>query len=262
MGTWETDEFKRLQNEWYQRLSDSGFEEIENTKNGALKEWSVTRINRMCKRQATGTLYLVSRETRQYYRSAQWLLDLYSFESIRDKKIWELHCEGLSTRQIASQIGTVGYCTVSLRIKKLREIFLKVETIQSVKMVSIRDFHSEDNNFIYATWLHSIHANNNNPNLNRAKSMMNMHKRITEILAQPDTVIKVACLDDAADVILGYAIYQDKKLWWVYIKKAWREMGIAKKLIPQDITSCAFLTKIGKIVKPKTWDVDPGEELE
>lgn len=58
--------------------------------------------------------------------------------------------------------------------------------------------------------------------------------------------IKVACLKDSPDVILGYAVYEGHCLHWVQCKQAWRGIGIAKLLCPETITTVSHLTRLGK----------------
>jgi len=41
----------------------------------------------------------------EYYQRASHLLETYTFPSLRHKKIWRLHSEGLSLREIAKEIG-------------------------------------------------------------------------------------------------------------------------------------------------------------
>jgi len=135
---------------------------------------------------------------------------------------------------------------------------LDVKDVPSINLVKIRNGTIEDEAFIYSTWLRPLYYDNEeNSEINKEKFMKANANRIKQITTYPSVNVKIACLSDAPDVILGYAVIEWRKLWWVYVKKAWREMGIAKKLVPGNIVSCAYLTRLGKSLKPPAWDVDP-----
>lgn len=137
--------------------------------------------------------------------------------------------------------------------------------IPSIGLIRIRESLITDMDLIYSTWLRPLYYDNDEiSEINRNSFMRAMNKRIKYLLDRPSVKVKIACLDDAPDVILGYSVIEWRKLWWIYVKKAWREMGIAKKLVPSHINSCAYLTRLGKTLKPDAWDVDPylKEEVE
>lgn len=58
--------------------------------------------------------------------------------------------------------------------------------------------------------------------------------RVRGILARPDSVLRVACLPDDPDAILGWAVItadQPPKLHFVYVRKEARKNGIARMLL-------------------------------
>lgn len=182
----------------------------------------------------------------------------YRFGRARDRRIWELHCRGLSTREIERQLGSVDHCTVYQVVKKIRAVFLEVKNVTSVSAIKIRDGILGDENFIYSTWLRPLYYDNKEiGEITKEKFMSAMQSRVTQILKYPSVKVKIACLRSDPDVIIGYSVVEWRRLWWVYVKKAWREMGIAKKLVPDNIVSCAYLTRLGKMLKPNAWEVDP-----
>lgn len=255
-------QFKDLQAKWYEKLAEEGFQEIENVRTGQLKQWSMHYVQ--CKRDKDFALNLIQ-ETNQYFHSAQTVLNDYQFKTERERRIWELHCEGLSTRQIADRMGDLDHCTVFQVVKKIRATFLEVNEQPNVSLVKVRKGTIEDMALIYATWLRPLYYDNEEiGEIDKDDFMGAMKRRVEMILKRPSVDVKIACLIDAPDVILGYSIIEWRKLWWVYVKKAWREMGLAKKLVPPYINSCAYLTRVGKILKPKDWKVSPylSEELE
>lgn len=95
---YRTEEFKKLQKEWYKKVESCGFINIENWEKDRrpLIAWHDHRFRRACTLQRTST--------QSYYDWAQNLLLSYSFKNKTHRKIWELHCEGKSKRQIAAAI--------------------------------------------------------------------------------------------------------------------------------------------------------------
>lgn len=251
----EHKDLKKLTAEWYERLEKEGFIDIEDAKSGALKSWSNRHVNGRRDKDFEGDLI---REVDAYFHSALTVLNEFSFGCSRDKKIWRLHCDGLSTRQIATRLGNIDHCTAFQVVKKIRMLFLGTSRVQSVNKVVVRDGKLSDEAFIYSTWLRPLYYGNDAmSDIDKGAFMIFMHRRVEQIFELPAVNIKIACLEDAPDVILGYSVIEWRRLWWVYVKKAWREMGIAKKLVPSHINSCAYLTDFGKMLKPKDWDINP-----
>lgn len=79
----------------------------------------------------------------------------------------------------------------------------------------------------------------------------NYQKVIDHILAMPEVITKVACLPDVEDVVLGYSVYANDTLHFMFVKESWRKMGIANSLCPKDIKTCTHLTRVGKYLKRK-----------
>ncbi len=125
----------------------------------------------------------------------------------------------------------------------------------------IRDAIGSDRNFIFATWLRGLYYGDSWFNkIPKPIFMENYHKVIERILDQSNVTIKVACLADDPDVILGYSIYRTANfggivvntLDWVFVKSAWRKIGIGKKLLPDKIQAYTHITKLaGDIIKLK-----------
>ena len=58
--------------------------------------------------------------------------------------------------------------------------------------------------------------------------------RVRAILARPDSVLRVACLPDDSDAILGWAVIsadEPHTLHYVYVRKDARKQGIARLLL-------------------------------
>lgn len=114
-------------------------------------------------------------------------------------------------------------------------------------LVAIRDWTPEDKNFILSTWLKGLRFGNDWFELIDSNVYYkNYHAVIESLLNSPGIVVKVACLKDDPEVILGYGVYKGERLDWIFVKKAWRSIGIARSLIPSNITTVSHITDAGR----------------
>lgn len=117
---------------------------------------------------------------------------------------------------------------------------------------AVRDYDPSDKNFVYSTWLKGLYFGNEWFKEIPEPVFLRAYQRVLEsIMALPQTKVAIACLPDVTDVILGYAVYQDQRLHWVFVKNSWRNLGIATAIVPKDITQCSHLTHVGLILKRK-----------
>ena len=113
-------------------------------------------------------------------------------------------------------------------------------------LYDIRDVLPADYNFILATWLRGLYYSDMwFKEMEKATFMKNYHKVIEAILARPGCSTKIACLKDDLNVILGYAVYKDTVVDWIFVKSSWRNIGIAKSLVPAGVTAVTHLTPVG-----------------
>jgi len=129
--------------------------------------------------------------------------------------------------------------------------------LEKTNLVSTRNSTPEDKNFILATWLRGLYYGDSwFREIRKDIFMENYHKVIENILARPGVSVQVACLKDDPEVILGYSVSRGNTLDWVFIKAAWRGIGIAKSLLPKDLNVVTHLTKPGlSILKKKLPEV-------
>jgi hypothetical protein len=110
----------------------------------------------------------------------------------------------------------------------------------------VREPKAEDTSFIFATWLRGLRYGNEMFELIPPDTYFQCyHAIIQKILTAAGTKVAVACLKDSPDVILGYAVYTGTTLHWCHVKTAWRNIGIAKQLVPQGTRTVTSLTKLG-----------------
>lgn len=125
-------------------------------------------------------------------------------------------------------------------------------------MYLIRNAKETDKPFIYATWLRGLyHGNEWTSWVDKDIFFSKYHTVLERLLAS--SVISVSCLEDDPDTIMGYAVFDSsqKRLHWVFVKKAWRKLGIAKSLIPKDIVEVSHLTALGKKLLPEGIKFNP-----
>lgn len=125
-------------------------------------------------------------------------------------------------------------------------------------LMSIRGPKEEDKAFVMATWLRGLYYGN--PwfkEIDKNIFMERYHEILTKLLLRETTELAIAVLKDDPDVILGYSVMDNRTLHWVFVKEAWRKMGIAKSIIPKDIDATTHMTIIGKKLKPRHVKFNP-----
>lgn len=120
------------------------------------------------------------------------------------------------------------------------------------ELVAVRDFLPDDKNFILSTWLKGLRYGNDWFEAIESKTYFEFYRNVLEaILSNPNISVKVACLKEDKEVILGYSVYSGNRLDWVFVKKAWRGIGISKSIVPESITIVSHLTNVGKSILRK-----------
>lgn len=94
-------EFQKLQSMWYAKLKDEGFDEIENP-DGNLKSWHSFMFARRPFSNPNSTHRILQEE--EYYRLAGQFFYDHKFKNKTEKRMWELHSNGKSVRDIAKII--------------------------------------------------------------------------------------------------------------------------------------------------------------
>lgn len=238
-------QLKQLQKKWYKKLKDTGFNDIEDTDsvNEMLKTWDSHYF-----------IYVTTPEQFQarsdYYDRCSTFLNEHKFLTKLDKKIWELHSEGIPLRTAAKQVN-----------KSVAFVFKATRRLRAaMNGVVVRKATEADMNFVYSTWLKGVyHGSDLLKNVKRAVYFENYPKYIAAVLARPTVEVKVAALAEDKDVILGYAVVQPGVVHWVYVKSAWRKQNVAKTLLAgYNIQESSSMTKIGaSIMKKKKIQYNP-----
>lgn len=100
MSAFDTEQFKKLSQEWERKLAAEGMPE----------ELPAVYVPRNTLGEA-------------YYEQATDFLRAHQFSGRRDRRIWQLHCEGLSIRAVAAKLS-IGRRVVERRIRKYRRLMV------------------------------------------------------------------------------------------------------------------------------------------
>lgn len=112
----------------------------------------------------------------------------------------------------------------------------------------IRPYQPSDKAFILATFLRGVYYGNQFFNMIPKNIFMDSYKKVGEaLLVHPNVQIKVACLSDDPDVMIGYAMLSKdlETIHFCFIKSAWRQQGIMKAILPIIPKNSTHFTKLG-----------------
>jgi hypothetical protein len=95
--------------------------------------------------------------------------------------------------------------------------------------IKIRNFLPTDINFLTHAWTNTYERSRNNDYIRPEKYKNFMAKMISATLNRAEC--KVACSLEDPNEILGFAVYEDALLHFVYVKTAYRTLGVATALL-------------------------------
>lgn len=113
----------------------------------------------------------------------------------------------------------------------------------SYKIVNARPEHL---NMILAQWMRSLRHGNNYFKLIKPSAFYQAYNIfIRQVLSHPDVLVQIAVLSDDSDVVLGWCISNKTVLHYIHVQKLLRRQGIAKTILPNNITEFTNLTQTG-----------------
>ena len=68
---------------------------------------------------------------------------------------------------------------------------------------------------------------------------------VNSILNRPDTVVRIAALEEDDDVVLGFSVVERNILHYVHVPKDYRRQGIGAMLTPSGLDWFTHLTEVG-----------------
>lgn len=119
-------------------------------------------------------------------------------------------------------------------------------SIERSALVGYRGAVPGDLPFVFSTFLKGLrHGNDWFERIDQDAYFKHYHEAIEHILADHRTQVKIACLKDDPEVILGYSISSNTHYHWVFVKKAWRGIGVGRDLMKSTATTVTHLTDVG-----------------
>jgi hypothetical protein len=125
----KTKEFKKLFEEWNNRLEEEGFADAEDFSQNCdrLKTWHSFKF-------VLGTAPLRASECAEYFDRAQQLLhNGFIFENELALRIWQLHCIGYSIRKISEIIEQTMLNYTGTRRNNVHYIIKKIQKAGNIK---------------------------------------------------------------------------------------------------------------------------------
>ena len=133
--------------------------------------------------------------------------------------------------------------------------------INKEDLYTLRPYTPNDRNFIFATWLRGLYYGDSwFKEIPKNIFMANYHDALDKFMTKPGVVITIACLKDEPEVILGYSVSRQLQVQgteigvvdWIFVKSAWRNIGIGTLLLPKQFNAFTHMTGCAKsIVKDK-----------
>lgn len=97
--------------------------------------------------------------------------------------------------------------------------------------VAVRPAITDDIAFIFSTWLHNFKSGSLFAKRIPYSVFFENHHRVLEhILARPEVQALVACPSDSPDTIVGYLIHEENLVHYIYVKGAFRKLGVGRAL--------------------------------
>lgn len=97
-------------------------------------------------------------------------------------------------------------------------------------MITIRSPHQADAAFVISSWL-SSHQEHWKPFVT-APTFNRSYRPFVEKCLSTSTIL-IAALEDEPDTILGYIVFKDNVIHYIYVKYPLRRQGLARKLITE-----------------------------
>jgi hypothetical protein len=124
--------------------------------------------------------------------------------------------------------------------------------VNAAKII-IRPCNTDDKNLIYSDWLKGQYWGSEYfGKMDQDQYFFEYAKHITNLICKPGTMIDCAVLEDQPNFVVGFIVYNDQKLHWAYVKKAYRKQGLLNLLLKNmDFTEFSGHTKAGLAIGKK-----------
>ncbi len=175
------------------------------------------------------------------------------------EEIWEAYCDGESNRGIAKRFQ-VHNSAIFRAIKKITGWMHIMDDQDNEKddtekgsTVIVRAYNpvggdQTDTAFIFSSWRNGLWYAEKRDERIQDKFYAFATRQIRKLISHPATKIRIACMEENPDNIVGYSVMTGPHVYWVYVKIDYRRTGIAK-LLTQGFTSISTpATRVAKAI--------------
>jgi ribosomal protein S18 acetylase RimI-like enzyme len=122
----------------------------------------------------------------------------------------------------------------------MSEVTLPTYTVLSVKASELPEAYRP---LIYSKWLRSLRFGNELfKKVDSDEYYANYQKYLENLMAKPDSLVRLAVLTDDKDVVLGFSVSREDVLDYVHVHTDHRRQGIGKAVLPKHFTTFTHLT--------------------
>lgn len=108
---------------------------------------------------------------------------------------------------------------------------MNAETVPSIDFV-VRPGTEQDWAMVADAWANSHRASSRATKLSEPAAFFRHHHRIIDgVLHAPSTEVRIVAPPDDDFTVLGFAVLQPRLVHMVYVKKPFRRLGLARKLL-------------------------------
>ncbi len=116
-------------------------------------------------------------------------------------------------------------------------------------LVVVRKYKpNKDIALIFSTWRNSIWFDEPRDAKQANTVFRKLTQKIKNIINNKTSTIKIACLKEDPDIIVGYSVFTQDNLEWIYVKPDYRKKKIGAALAKGFKTISEPQTKIGKAI--------------
>lgn len=137
-----------------------------------------------------------------------------------------------------------------------------------------REFPQQYHALLFSKWMRSLRHQNDYYKLIDPKCYYEAYRKYIQVLLdRPETVVRLAVLEDDDDVVLGFSVVRETILDYVHVLRIrintdtgfemvdYRRKGIGSRLVPKDIDTFTHITKTAILIwsdhKYKHWKFNP-----
>lgn len=248
--------FNELQEAWYAKARDAGFIDAEDTsrEDRPLRSW--TGVNNLVDVPHAKTMPTFGAEEAFQHHSQYWdaciAVQMHGNRVLTANTIdaiWHYYCKGMPYRAIGKQCDTSKDTVWRVVQAMTAAMHLMGDSVEENVKIVLRAYDEKtDAGFIYATWRNALWFDDKRDDSRAPAFYKDASRYIKILLSAPTTEVRLACLQDDPDQIVGYAVLSTTNLEWVYVKIDYRKQGVGSMLTKGMQTVTKPRTKVGTAI--------------